>query len=136
MNKLIQSEIRTLHNFAEECFKAQDAERFVDRFYSDDIIISGHGDGIWKGKNQVLDLVKSLMPLGLVKVAQIETQLISNDVVADFVLNEIKAHDGSGKAEKIKALLTFRKIDGEWRCTADMFTPGRYDAAVSIGEEA
>lgn len=119
-------EIAAKYQLSERAFADNNVQVLLDQFYATDVYVVGEGSAPLNGHEQLAPVLKQLVE-GAQKI-ELTSQRANHksaDTVYDFVNYRVFPSDGSADFN-VRSLLVWKKTQGDWRVTADMYTFGEY----------
>lgn len=115
--------IRAKYDLKERAFAAHDADTIVTKFYTDDVISIGEGEGIFVGRDAIRPLYQDVVKSYKVKVDSVYTFVKGNAGWdwADFNVIPINPKE---KPFSFAILFLWTRIEGQWMCKGDFFVNG------------
>ncbi len=120
-----QKAIRAKYDIKEKAFAAHDAETIVTKFYAEDVISVGEGEGIFIGRDQIRPLYEEVVKSSLVKIDSVHTY-VNGNAGWDWADFHVTPTDGKTKPFTFAILFLWSKVHGEWICKGDYFMNGSF----------
>ncbi|MFO1468889.1 MAG: nuclear transport factor 2 family protein [Steroidobacteraceae bacterium] len=120
-----QKAIRVKYDIKEKAFAAHDAETIVTKFYAEDVISVGEGEGIFVGRDQIRPLYEEVVKSSLVKIDSVHTY-VNGNAGWDWADFHVTPTDGKTKPFTFAILFLWSKVHGEWICKGDYFMNGSF----------
>ena len=117
--------IRARYDLKEKAFAAHDAETIVTKFYAEDVISVGEGEGIFIGRDQIRPLYNDVVKANRVKVDSVYTY-VNGNAGWDWADFHVTPTDGKTKPFTFAILFLWSKVHGEWICKGDFFVNGSF----------
>lgn len=115
--------IRAKYGQKEKAFAEHDAETIVTRFYSEDVISGGEGEGIFIGRDQIRPLYQEVVKDNTVRIDSVYTY-VSGSAGWDWADFHVKP--AKGAPFTLAILFLWAKVDGQWVCKGDFFLNGSF----------
>ncbi|MEH6579762.1 MAG: hypothetical protein V7731_22120 [Amphritea sp.] len=114
------------YQLSEQAFADNNVQVLLNEFYASDVYVVGEGSAPVSGHEQLAPVLKQLVEgASKIELTPERTNHQSDDTVYDFVNYRVYPSDGSADFN-VRSLLVWKKIKGDWRVTADMYTFGAY----------
>ena len=117
--------IRAKYDLKEKAFAAHDAETIVTRFYTDDVVSVGEGEGVFIGRDAIRPLYQEVVKNNEVKVESIRT-FVKGDAGWDWADFHVYPTDGKTEPFTFAILFLWTRVNGEWMCKGDSFVKGSF----------
>lgn len=118
--------IAAKYQLSEKAFAENDVQALVEQFYADDVYVVGEGSKAVVGITDLTPVLKQLVEgASKIEMSSEYADYKSEDTVYDFVNYHVYPADGS-EDFNVRSLLVWKKIKGDWRVSADMYTFGQY----------
>ena len=117
--------IRAKYDLKERAFAAHDAETIVTRFYTEDVVSVGEGEGVFVGRDQIRPLYQDVVKNNHVKVESIHT-FVKGDAGWDWADFHVYPTDGKTQPFTFAILFLWTRVNGEWMCKGDSFIKGSF----------
>lgn len=114
-----ESAIRAANELFSRNLRAGNIDAMVDNFYAPDAVVMPPNAPAFRGRDNIKQLFKALAASG-----QTDVTLTSDNVMQSCdMATEIGHYDVRGTAthEPGKYVVTWKRIDGQWRAVADIF---------------
>ena len=115
--------IRAKYDLKERAFAAHDAETIVTKFYTNDVISIGEGEGIYVGRDAIRPLYQDVVKSYNVKVDSVYT-FVTGNAGWDWADFSVLPIDPKEKPFTFAIVFLWTKIDGQWMCKGDFFVNG------------
>jgi ketosteroid isomerase-like protein len=117
--------IRAKYDLKEKAFAAHDAQTIVTKFYSDDVVSVGEGEGVFIGREAIRPLYQEVVKNNKVKVESIRT-FVKGDAGWDWADFHVYPTDGKTEPFTFAILFLWTRVNGEWMCKGDAFVKGSF----------
>lgn len=117
--------IRAKYDLKEKAFAAHDAETIVTKFYTDDVVSVGEGEGVFIGRDAIRPLYQEVVKNNEVKVESIRT-FVKGDAGWDWADFHVYPTDGKTEPFTFAILFLWTRVNGEWMCKGDSFVKGSF----------
>jgi uncharacterized protein (TIGR02246 family) len=117
--------IRAKYDLKEKAFAAHDAETIVTKFYTDDVVSVGEGEGVFIGRDAIRPLYQEVVKNNKVKVESVRT-FVKCDAGWDWADFHVYPTDGKTEPFTFAILFLWTKVNGEWMCKGDSFVKGSF----------
>jgi uncharacterized protein (TIGR02246 family) len=117
--------IRAKYDLKEKAFAAHDAETIVTKFYTDDVVSVGEGEGVFIGRDAIRPLYQEVVKSNKVKVESIRT-FVKGDAGWDWADFHVYPTDGKTEPFTFAILFLWTRVNGEWMCKGDSFVKGSF----------
>ena len=117
--------IRAKYDLKEKAFAAHDAETIVTKFYTEDVVSVGEGEGVFIGRAAIRPLYQEVVKNNEVKVESIRT-FVKGDVGWDWADFHVYPTDGKTEPFTFAILFLWTRVHGEWMCKGDSFVKGSF----------
>lgn len=117
--------IRAKYDLKEKAFAAHDAETIVTKFYTDDVVSVGEGEGVFIGRDAIRPLYQEVVKNNKVKVESIRT-FVKGDAGWDWADFHVYPTDGKTEPFTFAILFLWTRVNGEWMCKGDSFVKGSF----------
>jgi ketosteroid isomerase-like protein len=117
--------ISAKYKLKERAFAAHDAETIVSKFYTEDVISVGEGEGIFVGREQIRPLYQDVVKDNTVRIESVHTY-VNGNAGWDWADFHVTPADSKTKPFTFAILFLWAKIDGEWMCKGDYFMNGSF----------
>jgi ketosteroid isomerase-like protein len=121
--KAFKKSIRAKYDLKERAFAAHDAATIVDKFYTDDVVSVGEGEGIFVGRAQIRPLYEDVVQHARVKIESVHT-FVKGDAGWDWADFHVLPLDPKEPPFTFAILFLWTKLHGEWMCKGDFFAYG------------
>lgn len=121
--RAFQTAIRQKYQLKERAFAAHDAETIVSKFYTEDVISVGSGEGVFVGREQIRPLYGELVKGHKIKIESVFTY-VNGDAGWDWADFHVTPDDPKQQPFTLAILFLWTKVNGEWMCKGDFFTAG------------
>ncbi len=119
--------IAAKYQLSEKAFAENNVQILIDQFYAGDVYVVG------EGSKQATVGIEALTPVlhelvagaSKLEMSSEHADYTSEDTIYDFVNYRVYPADGS-EDFNVRSLLVWKKIEGDWRVSADMYTFGQY----------
>lgn len=122
----LDSEIQERLKLIEQDWNSSKAEALIKEIYLPETQIAGEGsDQLFQSPEAVSQLVKGLVKENKhVSLALDNTRQLAPDAALSWIVWTVTPAAANAEPFKMKSLFVWKKHDGKWRITADMFTSG------------
>jgi len=118
--------INAKYKLSEKAFAENNVEILLEEFYSKDVFVVGEGSSPVIGHEQLATVLEELVQgAKRIELTSERADHQSDDTVYDFVNYRVFPSDDS-PAFNVRSLLVWKKVGGDWRVSADMYTFGDY----------
>jgi len=117
--------IRAKYDLKEKAFAAHDAETIVTKFYTDDVVSVGEGEGVFIGRDAIRPLYQEVVKNNKVKVESIHT-FVKGDAGWDWADFHVYPTDGKTEPFTFAIVFLWTRVNGEWMCKGDSFVKGSF----------
>jgi len=117
--------IRAKYDLKEKAFAAHDAETIVTKFYTDDVVSVGEGEGVFIGRDAIRPLYQEVVKNNKVKVESIRT-FVKGDAGWDWADFHVYPTDGKTEPFTFAIVFLWTRVNGEWMCKGDSFVKGSF----------
>jgi ketosteroid isomerase-like protein len=117
--------IRAKYDLKEKAFAAHDAETIVTRFYTEDVVSAGEGEGVFVGRDQIRPLYQDVVRNNKVKVESVRT-FVKGDAGWDWADFHVYPTDGKTPPFTFAILFLWTRVNGDWMCKGDSFIKGSF----------
>ena len=117
--------IRAKYDLKERAFAAHDANTIVTRFYTQDVISVGEGEGIYIGRDQLRPLYEEVVKTNTVKVDSVHT-FVNGPTGWDWADFHVTPSTPGAEPFTFAILFLWTKVGGEWMCKGDFFVNGSF----------
>ena len=115
--------IRAKYDLKERAFAAHDAETIVAKFYTEDVISIGEGEGIFVGRDKIRPLYQDVVQHYRVKIDSVHP-FVSGSAGWDWADFKVLPLDPKEKPWTFAILFLWTRVGGEWMCKGDFFVFG------------
>lgn len=117
--------IRAKYDMKEKAFHERDGETIVTKFYSEDVVSTGEGSPMHRGREELRKLYQ--MPEVInseVKIESFHTR-VNGDMGWDWADFHVTPADPAVAPFTFKIVFLWERVNGEWWCKGDMFVVDR-----------
>ncbi len=117
--------IRAKYDLKEKAFAAHDAQTIVTKFYTEDVVSVGEGEGVFIGRDAIRPLYLEVVENNKVKIESVRT-FVKGDAGWDWADFHVYPTDGKTEPFTFAILFLWARVNGEWLCKGDAFVKGSF----------
>jgi ketosteroid isomerase-like protein len=113
--------IRAKYDLKQKAFHERDGETIVTRFYAEDVISTGQGSPLHRGRDELRKLYRTPEVINSeVRIVSFATH-VNGDAGWDWADFHVTPADPKQPPFTFKILFLWERIAGEWWCKGDMY---------------
>lgn len=122
--------IRAKYDMKEKAFRERDGETIVTKFYAEDVVSTGEGSPLHRGRAELRKLYQ--MPEVINSNVRIESfnTYVNGDAGWDWADFHVTPADPTAAPFTFKILFLWERTNGEWWCKGDMYVIDKAAAAA------
>ena len=123
--------IRAKYDMKQQAFHRRDGETIVTKFYAEDVVSTGEGSPLHRGREQLRKLYQSPEVINNdVRIVSFDTH-VNGDVGWDWADFHVTPADPGVAPFTFKILFLWERIAGEWWCKGDMYVVDKSSAPAA-----
>jgi ketosteroid isomerase-like protein len=125
--------IRAKYDMKERAFHERDGETIVTKFYAEDVVSTGEGSPLHRGRDELRKLYQSPDVINNdVRIVSFDTH-VNGDAGWDWADFHVTPADQTVAPFTFKILFLWEKVNGEWWCKGDMYVIDKSTPTATAG---